>query len=134
MNKKFHLTIVTPDNTYYEGEVDELVVTTEKGPIGILANRLSIITAVVPSVISYYEDGNKKVLFTSSGVFKFRDNKAVLMVDACESKEEIDKKRAEEALERSKNRLKEHSDKVNVARAKMAMARAMGRLSLIDKY
>lgn len=134
MNKKFHLTIVTPDNIYYEGEVDELVVTTEKGPIGILANRLSIITAVVPSVTSYYEDGNKKVLFTSTGVFKFRDNKAVLMVDTCESKEDIDKKRAEEALERSKSRLKEHSDKVNVARAKMAMARAIGRLNLVDKY
>ena len=134
MNKKFHLTIVTPDNIYYEGEVDELVVTTEKGPIGILANRLSIITAVVPSVTSYYEDGNKKVLFTSTGVFKFRDNKAVLMVDACESKEDIDKKRAEESLERSKSRLKEHSDKVNVARAKMAMARAIGRLNLVDKY
>lgn len=101
MNKKFHLTIVTPDNIYYEGEIDELVVTTEKGPIGILANRLSIITAVVPSVITYYEDGNKKVLFTSSGVFKFRDNKAVLMVDACESKEEIDKNRAEAADRKS---------------------------------
>ncbi|MBU5314933.1 ATP synthase F1 subunit epsilon [Clostridium bornimense] len=134
MNKKFHLTIVTPDNIYFEGEVEELMVTTENGPVGILANRLSIITAVVPSVTTYYDDENKKVLFTSSGVFKFRDNKAVLMVEACESKEEIDKNRAEKALERSKNRLKEHSDKVNVARAKMAMARAIGRLNLVDKY
>ena len=134
MNKKFHLTIVTPDNIYYEGEIDELVVTTENGPIGILANRLSIITTVVPSVMSYYEDGNKRVLFTSSGIFKFRDNRAVLMVDACESKEEIDKKRAESALERSEKRLKEKSDKVNVARAKMAMARARGRLNLVNKY
>jgi F-type H+-transporting ATPase subunit epsilon len=52
-----------------------------------------------------------------------------MLCDACEWPEEIDKKRAEEALKRAEKRIEQKTG-VDIKRAELALARALARMKL----
>lgn len=103
---------------------------TSSGLIEILPNHAPIILSTVPCVtIIYDKQGNKRELFTSKGVINLSNNEIMFCSDAAEFAEDIDLSRAESAKERAEKRLQD-SSKIDVARAKLALARAMTRIDL----
>ena len=64
----------------------------------------------------------------------FANNRATILVDTCESPDEVDKRRAEEALERAKERLRQKQSLREYKMTQASMARALSRLKFKDKY
>jgi F-type H+-transporting ATPase subunit epsilon len=130
MANTYKLIILSPEREFYTGEVSELIVGSTEGAIGILANHMPLVTTLRPSISEITEkDGKKLKAFTSSGILEVKDNEVTMLCDACEWPEEIDKKRAEEAVKRAEKRLDQKSG-VDVKRAELALARALARMKV----
>lgn len=127
MAEKFKLSIVTPDKEFFSGEVEEVIIGEVNGPMAILAHHINSVVALKPFVTEYITDGTKIKAFTSHGTAKVINNEVILAVDACETPEEIDVRRAEEAKERAEERLTK-KDGVNMRRAEAALLRSLTRI------
>ncbi len=122
------LKIITHERIVFEGEVDELVIQTKSGQMGILKDHIPITTALDIGVTKAIINGKNKYFATMGGIFQFKDNVATILTDVCEDGCEIDVTRASEAKRRAEARLADASAKVNAERAQAALARSLARL------
>lgn len=122
------LKIITHERIVYEGEVDELVLHTTNGQIGILKDHIPITTSLEIGVTKAKVDGKYKYFATMGGVFQFKDNNAIILTDVCEDSSDIDVTRANDAKERAEARLKESDAELDANRAQAALSRALARL------
>ena len=122
------LKIITHERIVFEGEVDELVIQTTSGQMGILKDHIPITTALDIGVTKAIVGGKNKYFATMGGIFQFKDNVATILTDVCEDGCEIDVTRASEAKRRAEARLADASAKVNAERAQAALARSLARL------
>ena len=70
---------------------------------------------------------------TGTGFAQIINNRAMVIVDTCESPEEIDMRRAEEAKERAQEQLRQKQSIQEYYRSKASLARAMSRLKVGKK-
>lgn len=122
------LKIITHEKIVFDNEVDELVVTTTSGQIGILKDHIPITTSLEIGVTKARIGDSFKYFATMGGVFQFKDNNAVILTDVCEDSCDIDVTRAKAAKERAEARLAETSAEIDTQRAQAALARALARL------
>ena len=122
------LKIITHEKVVYEGEVDELVLNTTSGQIGVLKDHIPITTSLEIGVTKAKIGDTFKYFATMGGVFQFKDNNAIILTDVCEDSVDIDVARANAAKERAEARLKEINAEVDAKRAQAALARALARL------
>ena len=70
---------------------------------------------------------------TGTGFAQIINNRAMVIVDTCESPEEIDVRRAEEAKERAQEQLRQKQSIQEYYRSKASLARAMSRLKVAKR-
>ena len=122
------LKIITHERIVYEGEVEELVIQTTAGQMGILKDRLPITTVLDIGVTKAKVGDSYKFFATMGGVFQFKDNNATIITDVCEDGCDIDVTRANAAKNRAEARLADNNEKINAQRAQAALARSLARL------
>jgi len=130
MAKLFNLTIITPERQFFSGQVEALTVTAPDGKMTILADHIPIITPLVVGTLSIKISGEWRDAFNSEGFMEVRHGEVVVFVQACERPEEIDIRRAEEARRRAEERLRQKQSINEYKQSKIALARAMARLSV----
>ncbi|MEN8078834.1 ATP synthase F1 subunit epsilon [Clostridioides difficile] len=131
MEKTVRLNIIAPGREKLTEEVLSLTTTEVDGKVEFLANYAPIIVATIPTVSSFTTlNGDKKKLFTSSGIVYIKDNIINFCCDSFNFAEEIDKNRAEQALKRAEKRINSKDGNIDIERAKKAFARAKARLEL----
>ena len=122
------LKIITHEKIVYEGDVDEIVIDTKNGQMGILKERLPI-TTILDIGITKAKQGDTVLQFaTMGGIFQFKENVATILTDACEADCDIDVARAKEAKKRAEARLADADAEIDAQRAQAALARALVRL------
>ena len=122
------LKIITHERIVYEGEVEELVIQTTSGQMGILKDRLPITTVLDIGVTKAKVGDSYKFFATMGGVFQFKDNNATILTDVCEDGCDIDITRANAAKNRAEARLADNNEKINAQRAQAALARSLATL------
>jgi len=106
MKNHIKLTIITPEKEFYSGEILSLNTESDEGRIGILANHVSMITTLKPTVTTFTEVNGKELkAFTSTGVLRVLKGEVEMLCNACEWPEDIDVERAKRAEERAEKRL-----------------------------
>lgn len=106
---KINLEITTPERIIYKDEVDELVMPTPSGEIGILPHHVPLISLLAPGEIRITKGAEITNMAVSGGFIEVQPKKVVVLADTAERAEEIDEKRAEEARQRAEKLLKEKS-------------------------
>lgn len=122
------LKIITHERIVFDGEVDEIVITTTSGQIGVLKDHIPITTSLDIGVTKAKVGDKFKYFATMGGVFQFKDNNATILTDVCEENCDIDVTRAKAAKERAEARLAENNAEIDATRAQAALARALARL------
>ena len=122
------LKIITHERIVFEGEVDEIVIQTTSGQLGILKDRLPITTGLDIGVTKIKQGDAYKYFATMGGVFQFKNNVGTILTDVCEDGNDIDVTRANAAKNRAESRLADNTAKVNTQRAQAALARSLARL------
>ncbi len=122
------LKIITHERIVFEGEVDELVLQTKGGQIGVLKDHIPITTALEIGVTKVRMGEANKYFATMGGIFQFKNNEATILTDVCEDGCDIDVTRANAAKNRAEQRLADASAKIDADRAQAALARSLARL------
>lgn len=136
MGKKFQLQVVTPEQTFFSGETDMVILKSTEGEIGILYGHVPFVAPLrVGSLRVRQEDQSFKIAACSAGFFTVNQNVVTAVVDSAEWVEEIDLERALESKRRAEERIKEGPDKgVDVLRARLALERAINRIKLRELH
>ena len=122
------LKIITHERIVFDGEVDELVIQTPTGQMGILKDHIPVTTVLDVGVTKAKVGDKEKFFATMGGVFQLKDNVATILTDVCEDGCDIDITRANAAKDRAEARLADSDAKIDSQRAQAALARSLARL------
>ncbi len=134
MADKFKLDIIASDRHFFSDEVESLVLSGIDGEYGVLYGHEAMVTAVVTGEVDITVDGKVLEVAVSEGFAEIKPESVVIIVDTAEWPEEIDVKRAERAKERAEERMRQHQSTKEYYRSKAALARAMNRLRITNKF
>lgn len=131
----FKLSIVSPEKTLYEDDVESLVAPGVDGYLGILSNHAPLITSLASGKLEIRDSAKmEKIASISGGFLEVSNNTATILADAVEFVEEIDLSRAQDALQRAEERLNMAPGKIDLPRARAALTRARNRIHLYKEY
>ena len=122
------LKIITHERIVFEGEVDEIVIQSKTGQIGILKDHIPLTTVLDIGVTKAKQGDKYRYFATMGGVLQFKDNVATILTDVCEDGCDIDVTRANDAKSRAEARLADNDAKIDSQRAQAALARSLARL------
>ena len=128
MAKTFQLEIITPEKVHDEGQVSYLRAPSLDGLFGVQSRHAPAIIAMSIGEIKITKDGVESYYATSGGFADIRPENVQLLVETAENITDIDKERAESAMKRAEEKLKDNE--VDLARAKDSIARARNRLKI----
>jgi len=128
--------IVSQDRLVFEGEADIVIVTGSLGEMGIMPGHAPLLSTLELGVIRV-KSGEQEDIFTVTGGFiEVQPDIVTIMADAAENVEDIDVKRAEEAMERASQLLKKElpTDPDKYLRIEAALKRSTLRLKIVEQY
>ncbi len=131
--KLFDLKIICPERMFYEGQAKMVELNTLEGEVGIYAGHIPMTMIIKPGVLTVTEEDGVKEAALHAGFVEVLPDKVTIMAEVVEWPEEIDLKRAEQAKERAEARLASKEAHINTARAEIALARSLTRISLKGK-
>lgn len=129
----FKLKIITPDRTFYEGEVSMVEFNTTEGEIGVLKGHIPLTVVIAPGILTITEAEGTKEAALHSGFAEVLQDGVVIMAEIIEWPTEIDLERAEGARDRAEERLRSRSPETDLARAQTALRRALARINVLGK-
>ena len=130
----FSLKVIACDKAFYDGRCAQVVLPLHDGLKAIQAHHENMVFAVeVGEIRILEENGNTIYGVTGTGFAQIINNRATVIVDTCESPEEIDVRRAQEAKERAEEQLRQKQSIEEYHRSKASLARAMARLKVGSK-
>ena len=133
MAKTFHLTILTPEHSFFEGEVEMLVLQSLDGEVGILQGHEPMVVATVESELRIQMDGNWRWAAASAGFATITQDQVLVMLQTAEWPEDIDVKRAERAEHAAREQMRQKRSQEEYHLAHSMMARAMTRLRVSNR-
>ena len=131
MSKTFQLDIVTPTKVISEGQVEYLRAPSPEGLFGILGGHATATILMDIGEIKITKAGKEFYYATNGGFADIRPESVMLLVETAEKVSDIDKDRAEAAMKRAKDRLKDNA--TDLKRAKTAIDRARNRLKISSR-
>ena len=106
------LQLVSPDNEYFVGTIDMVVLPGEDGDFSVLPEHAPIITFLRPGKLTIIEEqGKQNIYFVGSGFVKVESNNCQVLVDYIKSSNDLDitksRKELSELLLEIENKSKE---------------------------
>lgn len=130
--RTFMLKIITPKRTFYEGAAAMVEFNTTEGRIGVYPNHIPMTVVLSPGVLTITgEDDSRRQAALHAGFAQILQDKVTILAEIAEWPAEIDRRRAEEALERARERLRRQESSTDIARAETALHRAMARIEVL---
>ncbi|MCL1813223.1 MAG: ATP synthase F1 subunit epsilon [Treponema sp.] len=127
--KSFKFELYTPYRRFFSGEIVAVTLTIKDGDITIYADH-SFLTAPVQTGILKIKikSGEWKNAFIADGILEVKAHGTILMADAAEWPEEIDRERAEKALAAARETMDAGTFRFETSSAESAYRRAKFRL------
>ena len=131
MSKTFQLDIVTPSHVISEGQIEYLRAPSTDGLFGVQGGHATATILLDIGEIKVTKEGKEFYYATNGGFADVRPESVMLLVETAEKVSDIDKDRAEEAIKRAKEKLKDNE--TDLTRAKDAITRARNRIKIISR-
>lgn len=96
-DKKIKFEITTPERVVYSEEIDEVVLPTMMGEIGVLPNHIPLVSILKAGELRVKNNGQEESIAVSGGFIEVRPDKVLVLADTAEKSEEIDEQKAEQA-------------------------------------
>lgn len=125
--------MLTPEKTFFEGEITSLTVQSLDGSMGILAGHTPMVIGLEPSIITIRINDKIKSLANGEGFIVVRPDKTVVMCQTMEWPEDIEIKRVNKAIEEHERKLREAKSIAEYKLSKATLSRAFARLKLKSK-
>jgi F-type H+-transporting ATPase subunit epsilon len=134
MAAKFTLEIYTPYRLFFAAEAEAFVIMLSDGEAGIYAGHARFTAPVaICSARIKNKNGVWKTAFINGGIIEVKRHKTVLLTEAAEWPEEIDRERALTAKQKALDVLKDRAFHFESAAAKLKLQRAEMRLKVYEQ-
>lgn len=131
-DNSFIVKITAPDRLFYSGNADMIELTTTEGQIGVYKGHIPLTAVIAPGTVRIYEtEGQVKSAALISGFVEIIQDKVEILAEDILWPDEIDVKRAEEAKIRAERRIAEKATDTNLARAELALKKAVVRIETV---
>ncbi|MBO5033969.1 MAG: ATP synthase F1 subunit epsilon [Lachnospiraceae bacterium] len=126
----FNLKVIASDKVFYDGKCECLIVPALDGELAVMAHHQNMVVAITVGELRFREpdsDAWRKAV-VGIGFVHVAHNRVTVMVDTAERPEDIDEVRAQEALERAQEQLRQKQSIQEYHVSQASLARAMYRL------
>jgi len=130
------VSLITPDCILWDGPVEEALLSTTTGLMGILPNHAPLLTALEIGPLRLRNENKEWLSFAVMGGFAtIKDNALTLIVNQAESGTSLEKATVEENLSKAKAALEEASTPADLIEAQIAYRKAKARFeATLPKY
>ncbi len=126
----FQFEIVTPEKVIYKEDVDEILVKTVEGEIGVLQNHVRLLTKLVSGELTVKKGLHILHLAITGGFLEVGDNRATILADYAVRAEDIEVAKAQEAQRRAEAAMKEKVSEHDFRIAEAQLQKAILELSV----
>ena len=123
--------IMTPDKIFWDEKVEEIILPTNTGQMGVLTNHAPLITALDIGVMSIRQENSWDCFALMNGFASIQNNKVTILVNSAESKQTIDTDKAEKEFLEAQERVNKAVDEKEKVEASLAFKRARARFLVI---
>jgi F-type H+-transporting ATPase subunit epsilon len=124
------LRVITPDKTVWNDKVEEIVLPSTTGQLGILTNHSPLLTALDIGVMRVRPGKDWKTIALMGGFAEVENNEVKILVNGAELGENIDKEAARAEFTQAQadfDRVKNGTDKQEQIQATQALKKARAR-------
>lgn len=123
--------VVTPDQVFLDKEVDEIILPTNTGLMGVLKNHAPLITAIEVGVMLFRVNKEWTSIALMGGFGFVKQNRITVLVNEAESEATIDPIEAEKDFNLAKQQLEEAKGQKQKVEANFSFKRARARYQVI---
>jgi len=130
----FHLSIITPEKSIYEDEVEEVVVPTVDGEIAILSNHINLLTQINPGELIIKKGSSSQSLAITGGFLEVSNNKVSILANYAVKAQDIEIAHAQEAKKRAEKIMSERTEDNELKVAQGELIKAILELKIAAKH
>nr|YP_009122731.1 ATP synthase CF1 epsilon subunit [Dendropanax dentigerus]YP_009159544.1 AtpE [Dendropanax morbifer]YP_010020741.1 ATP synthase CF1 epsilon subunit [Dendropanax oligodontus]AJK29890.1 ATP synthase CF1 epsilon subunit [Dendropanax dentigerus]AKQ20734.1 AtpE [Dendropanax morbifer]QOK35636.1 ATP synthase CF1 epsilon subunit [Dendropanax oligodontus]UEC45378.1 AtpE [Dendropanax morbifer] len=127
-----NLCVLTPNRTVWDSKVNEIILSTNNGQIGVLPDHASIATAVDIGILRIRLNGQWLTMALMGGFARIDKNEITVLVNDAEKSSDIDSQEAQQTLEIAEANLRKAEGKRQKIEANLALRRARARVETIN--
>nr|WQT72104.1 ATP synthase CF1 epsilon subunit [Sanicula chinensis] len=127
-----NLCVLTPNRTVWNSNVNEIILSTNSGQIGVLPDHASIATAVDIGILRIRLDGQWLTMALMGGFARIGNNEITVLVNDAEKSSDIDSQEAQQILEIAEENFRKAEGKRQKIEANLALRRARTRVETIN--
>nr|YP_010697363.1 CF1 subunit epsilon [Aulacospermum tianschanicum]WCF70227.1 CF1 subunit epsilon [Aulacospermum tianschanicum] len=128
-----NLCVLTPNRTVWNSKVNEIILSTNSGQIGVLPNHASVATAVDIGILKIRLDSQWLTMALMGGFARIGNNEITVLVNDAEKGSDIDSQEARQTLEIAEANLRKAEGKRQKIEANLALRRARTRVETINE-
>lgn len=130
-----HVTVVTAQQTVFDGQAEEVIAPGSEGQLGILPRHAPLLTTLALGELRVRQHGVDESIFVAGGFLEVNSNVVTILADDAERATEVDEARAQEARDRARALLARGGLSTEVeAEATAELNRAVGRLRIAELH
>ena len=123
--------VITPDKVVWDATVEELILPSSTGKIGILTDHAPLLTALDIGVMSLKSEAGWTSIVLMEGFAEVEDNKVTILCNGAQEGSSIDLKTAQEELEKVTLLVDEATTKKEKIEATIELRKAKARLQAV---
>nr|YP_010917715.1 ATP synthase CF1 epsilon subunit [Encalypta ciliata]UVG41301.1 ATP synthase CF1 epsilon subunit [Encalypta ciliata] len=127
-----NLRVMAPNRIVWNSEVQEIILSTNSGRIGILPNHAPLLTALDIGIIKIRLNEKWSTMALMGGFAMIDNNQMTILVNEAEKANEINLQEAQESFQTAKTKLSQAEGRKQVIEANLTLKRAKARLEAIE--
>jgi len=127
-----NLRVMAPNRIVWNSEVQEIILSTNSGRIGILPNHAPLLTALDIGIIKIRLSEKWFTMALMGGFAMIDNNQMTILVNEAEKANEINLQEAQEAFQMARTKLSQAEGRKQVIEANLTLKRAKARLEAIE--
>nr|YP_009668565.1 ATP synthase CF1 epsilon subunit [Haplomitrium blumei]QCW59340.1 ATP synthase CF1 epsilon subunit [Haplomitrium blumei] len=126
------LRVMAPNRVVWNSEVQEIILSTNSGQIGVLPNHAPLLTALDIGVAKIRRNEQWSAMALMGGFAMIEKNQIIILVDEAEKATEIDYQEAQETFQKTKSDLARAGGRKRIIEANLAFKRAKARPEAVN--
>lgn len=129
-----HVDVVSAEASIFSGEAKFVALPGEAGELGILPKHTPLITRIRPGAVRIEKaDGGEEFVFVAGGILEVQPGIVTVLADTAIRGKDLDEAKANEAIQRAEEALRNDKSDVNAAAAQAELISAVAQLAAIRK-
>jgi F-type H+-transporting ATPase subunit epsilon len=133
MAEKLALQIVTPERQVLIEQVDDVILPSVDGYMGVLPGHAPLLAHLDVGEVSYRVGNQRHYLAVSGGFVEVLRESVSILATTCEKAEEIDLDRAQKAREQAEKEFKPELPELDFRRFEARLKRALSRIQVTGR-